>query len=385
MSSRFHRHEWDFLPENAFHPRPGGGMTLEGSKSSAPAPDPRMYDALDKQVQQGDDLLSFIKSSYADNKDRQATQDQLNDQVIKQNMTLSQQAADRSNDQYDYYTKNGRPVITQALKDSQDWDSAPEIQNVQGEARTDQQASFDSAQQQNNRMLSRMGVNPNSTKFAQLNNQLQMQKAASTAGAVQQAGEQRRLQGEGLRLQAGNLASGMPANSMGFAGQSSQMGGAASGIGQSGINSAMAMQNQVSSGMNNAASIYGGAASTYNNVYGNQISAYSAENQASSSSMSGLGSMAGLAASFMADGGNVGRGTANATGQGGKIAGPGSGISDSVPAVNADNGKHIQLSNGEYIVPADVVRKVGEKHFDGLIQKYHTPAAVQRGNLSRSA
>ncbi len=40
---RWHTTEFDFLPERAFSPRPGGSMTLEGGKcSSTPAPDPRL-------------------------------------------------------------------------------------------------------------------------------------------------------------------------------------------------------------------------------------------------------------------------------------------------------------------------------------------------------
>lgn len=44
--ARWHTTGFDFYPERAFRPRPGGGMTLEGGKrSSAPAPDPRLVDA----------------------------------------------------------------------------------------------------------------------------------------------------------------------------------------------------------------------------------------------------------------------------------------------------------------------------------------------------
>ena len=49
--------------------------------------------------------------------------------------------------------------------------------------------------------------------------------------------------------------------------------------------------------------------------------------------------------------------------------GDGSGIDDKVNA---------RLSDGEYVIPADVVRKKGEEFFDRLIQKLHTPAAQQR-------
>lgn len=54
---------------------------------------------------------------------------------------------------------------------------------------------------------------------------------------------------------------------------------------------------------------------------------------------------------------------------GGKIKGPGTGVSDSIPAM---------LSNGEYVISKDVVDAVGVEFFDALQASLHTPAAAQR-------
>lgn len=54
---------------------------------------------------------------------------------------------------------------------------------------------------------------------------------------------------------------------------------------------------------------------------------------------------------------------------GGKIKGPGTGVSDSIPAM---------LSNGEYVISKDVVDAVGVEFFDALQASLHTPAATQR-------
>lgn len=61
---------------------------------------------------------------------------------------------------------------------------------------------------------------------------------------------------------------------------------------------------------------------------------------------------------------------------GGVIKGPGTGTSDDVPARGPD-GRRIQLSNNEFIIPADVVQKLGPQFFHSLIAQFHTPAAVQ--------
>lgn len=64
-------------------------------------------------------------------------------------------------------------------------------------------------------------------------------------------------------------------------------------------------------------------------------------------------------------------------GSGGALQGPGTGISDDIPA-QTDTGEPIRVANGEYIIPKDVVDILGEDFFDGLVKKLHTPAALQR-------
>ena len=69
------------------------------------------------------------------------------------------------------------------------------------------------------------------------------------------------------------------------------------------------------------------------------------------------------------------------TNQGGRhIRGPGTGISDSIPAVGP-RGQPLRVANGEYIVPADVVQKVGPQALDALVDKHHVPADMQRAIL----
>ena len=62
---------------------------------------------------------------------------------------------------------------------------------------------------------------------------------------------------------------------------------------------------------------------------------------------------------------------------GGQISGPGTGISDSIPA-QTTSGKSLRVSDDEFIMPADVVKKLGKGFFDHLIEKYHVPADMQR-------
>ena len=62
---------------------------------------------------------------------------------------------------------------------------------------------------------------------------------------------------------------------------------------------------------------------------------------------------------------------------GGQITGPGTGTSDSIMALNQDSGEQIRLSNGEYVLPADTVRKVGKESLDRLVKTTHKPVRRQ--------
>jgi hypothetical protein len=75
---------------------------------------------------------------------------------------------------------------------------------------------------------------------------------------------------------------------------------------------------------------------------------------------------------------NGGAITSNGQGHGGVIHGPGTGVSDSVHAQNSSTGQPLEVSNGEYVIPADVVVTKGKEFFDNIVRKYHTPAALQR-------
>jgi len=80
---------------------------------------------------------------------------------------------------------------------------------------------------------------------------------------------------------------------------------------------------------------------------------------------SGSGVSADGSASSGADG-DSGVGSTGAYANGGKVKGPGTGTSDSIAA---------RLSDGEYVIPADVVRRIGTDALDRLISG-HMPAGI---------
>jgi hypothetical protein len=66
---------------------------------------------------------------------------------------------------------------------------------------------------------------------------------------------------------------------------------------------------------------------------------------------------------------------------GGLIAGPGTGTSDSVPAL-IDGQQPAQVSDGEYLIPANVVQELGHDFFEKLVEQFHTPVEGEPGPVA---
>lgn len=63
---------------------------------------------------------------------------------------------------------------------------------------------------------------------------------------------------------------------------------------------------------------------------------------------------------------------------GGLVSGIGTGISDSIKVRSKQpGGKMIRYSDGEYVIPKDVVDALGVHHFDSILDAFHTPASLQ--------
>lgn len=335
------------------------------SSTNIPPADPKIAENLMMQTAQADRLIQLSERAFADDKARQVGVDALNEKATNQAMQIAAKAEQRADDAYSFYQTKGRPVIEQAFADASGYDSAGNIEAARGRATADVQQAFANTTGENMRSLSRLGINPSSGRFLQTQSRIAAEKAAAMAGAATNAEEGRRGGAIQLRQQAGNLASGLPAQSLAGNGQALGAGAQASGIATGGLGTNMAINSAHQGGAATGAGIYGSAAGGYTNLYGSNIQAANIRANQSNSNMSGWGSLLGVGLSMMADGG--------------KVEGPGSGTSDDVPAVNKSSGQPIMLSNGEYVISADVVKKKGVEFFDKLQEKYHTPVNLGRG------
>lgn len=275
-----------------------------------------------------------------------------------------------------------RPFEDAFAKEAAEYDSPERRERERGAAIADVNTNFDASRRNALQRLEGYGVDPSVTRNAALDIGVRTQQAMAQAQAA--TGATRRVEdvGRALKSDVINLGRGALSNAAGFYGQA--VGAGAQGMqganqttqtGAGAIQSGLGFSGQALQG-------YGQAAGIQSMGYGNQMQGYNAQQQQTAGMLQGVGGIAGM---FMADGGEVegiptgsimGQQNAHQGGvpftQDGDVYGPGdgSGIDDRVPA---------RLSEGEYVIPADVVRMKGEEFFDKLIEQYHTPASQQGG------
>ena len=257
--SRWHTTEFDFLPELAFKPRGkfGGSMTLEGGgKNSAPAPDPRMGEAANRQI-------ALAERQYEDYIAPGGDRDWMRG-LADEAIGISRSTAERSNAMNDYqlgmmrfsddrYRTNTIPYQDMVDSEIDRLYSPAGIDRQVNDAVADTTAATSNARSQAQRGLTRMGVNPMSGAFGNMTNATSLQQATmmataanKTRTAAEQAGLATRFQSLGAKLGMAGLGAtnaGLAQSALGTglaAGQSMTGAGAASiGMNNQSFGSAM--------------------------------------------------------------------------------------------------------------------------------------------------
>ena len=296
--SRWHKHEWDLLPEEAFQKRGRHLTTLEGGgKGSKPkAPD---YRPLAEASVESARIMADLGYSQLDEARRQADiTDQRLTPVIDAQMGLMAQQQQQGDEYYDYMTQTFRPAERSLANESMQYDTGAAQERFASQAAADQQSAFVNQQGQMNRGLSAMGVNPNSARFMALQNQSNFANAASRAGAQTSARQQADSLGWAKRADVAGLGRGLVGASQGAYGLTLNAGNSAA-------NMAPVAGNQLLSGMAAGNSTIGAGQQMkmggLSSIAGLQSSNYNAQlaNQNSGSVLGDLAAIAGGVAAFM--------------------------------------------------------------------------------------
>lgn len=278
-------------------------MGKKGGSSKAPKPDPRIAQAAQKQADLGQDWLSFAKDAFEQSKTRQQTLDQQTADVMAQQKGVADQQLKWAQQDRDRYNNVFVPAQDKFVNTAMNYDTPEKQEEAAAEASADVQNSAAKAQEAQARNAASMGVNPASGRYAGIDQNSVMNTALANAGAQNQARQLVRDKALGLQYQAANMGNMLPQ-------QSNQTMGLGLGAGSDAIG--LAQRNQqlfngstgiVNSGYAGAMSGYQGMSNSLNNLYGNQLSAWQAQNQQNAQKASGLGSflggVAGIASSFL--------------------------------------------------------------------------------------
>ncbi len=340
-----------------------------GKKTTPTPPDLGPAAASSEEIARINQETSMEQLAWAreqDDRNQAVLQRVLDSQLPIQEETAANARKDRAR-----YETQFQPLEDNLINEFQNYDSPERQQMERGRALADVNQSFDAQRQNALQRLESYGVDPSQTRNAALDLGVRAQQAAAQATAATNASRNVENTGRALRAEAINIGKGMPSQVAASYGQSIQAGNSATGnanattgAGASALTSGLGFSGQALQG-------YGQGANIQNSGFQNQMAVANLQQQQSQAAMQGIGSIAGMAAMFMREGGHVPRRSALPFKKDGPVnQGPsdGTGIDDQVPAM---------LSRGEFVIPADVVEALGTQHFQKLLDKYHTPAVEQ--------
>lgn len=292
--SRWHRTEFDFLPEQAFRPRAGGGMTLEGS---AKPPDMSGQNAAALgQLQLSADQLAWAKSVYADEAPAREQAQELATQVSQAQLAQMNQQTNIAQMAADDYKNTYRPLEQGIVADAQAYDT-PERRAAESAAAV---ASVEKnlAQQRGATMREqeRAGVDPSSGKTAALQGSMDLGAAKLKAGAGNQASKAVETVGYARKMDAANLGRNIASSQGTAASLAAQTGNSAVASSAAGLQAAGAGNAALAAGYSGASNGLAGAANTYGNIAQQQSAASTAK---ANNTNALIGSAAMAAAMFM--------------------------------------------------------------------------------------
>lgn len=343
-----------------------------GGKGSAPDPNPGMVASAEAAAKTAEaqkeiakNTLDFYKQQYADMKP-------ILTEVLQGQVDTQREAMRQASEYEDYMKKTFRPLEERLAQEAGIYDTEAGRERLARQAAGDLATSFQSMREQGNRQARAMGLRPSSGRFAALNQQLNLQEALARAAAKTGAREGALDKARALKYDAAALGRNLPTNITG----SQQIGlGAAAGAQQGAMVPGQVMApgfQGAMQGYQGATQAYGTAGNIYGQEYQGRMQAYNAQQEAAGGLFKGLGGLAGMAfgAPTASVGGKLfGFADGGAPRKRGMVRGPGGPVDDMIPAM---------LSDGEYVLPADTVKAIGKKKLDKVVDKTHTPAAIQR-------
>jgi hypothetical protein len=302
--------------------------------------------------------FEWAKKTYGENK-------QVGDLITDFAMGQMDKAAAWADADRARYEDIYQPLEEQAAVRAQDYASAERQELEAGKAEADVAAQFEQSRRAAQDRLESFGVDPSQTRAGALDLGTRVAEAAAQASAGNAARFRTEQYGDQLTANAINTGKGYPQQVMGAYGGAGQSGNQA-------VNTPLAVTTSGANTMGTPGSWQGlgqqglaSAGQLLNAGYQNELAQFQANQQSSS----GFGDILGLAASFIP---GFQEGGAIPDEEGGMIpieASPSGGaIPDDIDA-EIEGGQPAKLNAGEFVMPKDVVKWLGEKGMQQFILK----------------
>lgn len=241
--------------------------------SDAPSPDPRIGEAAMKNAATADEALKWYMAKDAAMQPYQQQAMATADKVAQAGLETQQFNNQQAKTMWSRYLQNSVPVENRMFSDAMNYDSAARQEQDAGRAMSDVAQATSAARDASGRAMMRMGVNPNSGRFAALRSGENVSSALASATAGNNARRQDRDMGIMLRKDAANFGRGMTSTAAQTYGVGMAGGAAATGALTGAINSANQSTQTNGAGFGTAIQGYNSAGSLLNQQYQTQVQA----------------------------------------------------------------------------------------------------------------
>jgi hypothetical protein len=341
------------------------------SEPKAPDNNPGLIASAQMNQEIAREQLAMGREQFEWAKQNAVTDREMLEPILQQQMRIADTQEARSAEQYDYWSQKYKPLEEKIVDEALTFNEKAEQEKMAGRAGADVEQAFDAARGQTRRELGRYGINPASSSALRAAGTLGDEEALAKAGAMNNSRLQSKAMGMAMMADAANMGRNLAGQSNSAAALALQAGGAGQGNIMGQTQNAVASRGLGNQNFSNAIGANTSAGNLYNSDFNTRVQSYGTQSAAYGDKMGAVSSIAGGILGKFADGGQPGDDLPSVAMRrsGGVVRGPGTGISDSIPA---------KLSDGEFVIPADVVKRKGLDFFEGMIKKYHEPAAQQR-------
>lgn len=357
-----------------------------GSASSAPPP-PDTSEYSDALMGDANLMRDWAQSMWDNGQEEMARIGAYAQDFMSMTLPASEELFDWARTQRQRFDEFVMPQMESLFREAELYASKGEEDRQRGMAIQDIKSATEAQREAQLRKLEGYGVDPSDTRYMAMDKQAGVAEAALSALAANQAGERTKQIGRDMRTEAIGLGTGFLSDAQASGVNAANIGVTGANVGNAAANTGIALQQAPANMLAGAGNATSTAAGIVDTSYGRDLD-YAVDQRAAEAAdaqgMGGIGNMIGaglaltpygmaagsvtnvLSGALQANSGGAEGGVVRVATQpgyaaeGGPVAAPGGPTSD---------GGALRISDGEYIIPADVVQILGTKHFDKMIEK----------------